>query len=158
MKPPGKIQQWLTFWTTVREELNWAKMASTATLTALTRAGRRNKSLQLNSKELQLHQRQTCTAGQGNTHTDVHPHLSFPAGTERTGQDLSLDASHLRPSRMSLLSVQFQRMTHCEQLTAAVKEEWLTTIKKKCKFNRSKTNHNREKYHNSNICVISGSN
>ncbi len=48
-------------------------------------------------------------------------HLFSPAGTERTGRDLSLDASHLRPSRTSLSSAQSQQMTHCEQLTG--KEE-----------------------------------
>lgn len=38
-----KHQQVLTFWTTVLEELNWANMASTATLTAPTRAREENR-------------------------------------------------------------------------------------------------------------------
>lgn len=50
----------------------------------------------------------------------IQPHLSFPVGTERIGQDLSLDASHPRPSRVCLSSAQSQRMRHCEQLTAMV--------------------------------------
>lgn len=61
-------QQRLTFCTTVREELNWAKMASTATLTALTRAGGKNNGLQLNCKSYR-HQGQRHTSGQVNTHT-----------------------------------------------------------------------------------------
>lgn len=112
-----KVSTKLTFCTTVLDELNWAKMASTATLTELTRAvWQKQIQLQLfyffKNWKIKINKKQLFFIIMRYT---ILYYFSFLAGMQKTALQHSVRSSHHLPSR-PCSSAQSRQMRSCEQL------------------------------------------